>query len=167
MEADPTLTQVKVAELIGHKPPWVSRLLNWYRAGCPSEGVFAGEAASRRAKTKDEVSSSKSCSLDFGPDRPFLPGVEGGPTDAPPHSETEATRLALGVFAACETFDKAVVRITADMMLRVHRSDGPKHRATLKKLEARLAGSSKANSRARGEVQAALKTVPQLLEAAE
>ena len=96
LDADPNLTQAKVAELIGHQRAWVSRLLKWHRDGCPVDGVFAGESAFRRARAKADVSSTKPIGLDLGPDRPFLPGIEGGPTDAPPFQEVEATRLALG-----------------------------------------------------------------------
>jgi len=166
--ADPTLTQARVAELLGHRPPWVSRLLNWYRAGCPPEGVFAAEAAARRAKAITEVSSSKLCGLDLGPDRPFLPGIEGGPTNAPPYGETEATGLALGARAACQNFSKAVAPISAEKMALVYRSESDVvRRGTLTNLESGLRHSLKVGGIALREIQTALKNVPELPKAAE
>jgi len=168
LKADPTLTQAKVAEHIGHRPAWVSRLLKWYEEGCPTDGVFAGEAAFRRARAKAEVSSSKSLGLDLGPDRPFLPGIEGGPTNAPPFQEVEATRLALSAQAACEAFDRAVGPISVEKMTLVYRSEGDVvRRGTLKKVEAGLQRSIKVAGAALRQTQAALKKVAELPKAAE
>jgi hypothetical protein len=168
LKADPALTQAKVAEHIGHRPAWVSRLLTWYEEGCPPDGVFAGEAAFRRARAKAEVSSSKSPGLDLGPDRPFFPGIEGGPTNAPPFQEAEATRLALTAEAACQDFDKAIGPISVEKMTLVYRSEGDVvRRGTLKKVEAGLQRSIKAAGAALRETQAALKKVAELPKAAE
>jgi len=168
LKADPALTQAKVAEHIGHRPAWVSRLLKWYEEGCPADGVFAAEAAFRRAKAKAEVSSSKSLGLDLGPDRPFLPGIEGGPTNAPPFQEVAATRMALAAQAACETFDRAVGPITVEKMTLVYRSEGDVvRRGTLKKVEAGLQRSIKVAGAALRQTQAALKKVAELPKAAE
>jgi hypothetical protein len=138
MEADPSLTQAMVAEHIGHKPPWVSTLLKWHKAGCPPGGVFGPEIAARREKIKDSISTSKSGGLDVGPDRPWLPGIEGGPTDAPPAGEGDATLHALGARAACKTFAKALSGFTREMMLLVYRSVPARRRSTLEKLAADL-----------------------------
>jgi len=168
LKADPILTQAKVAEHLGHRPAWVSQLLKWYRDGCPPGGVFAGEAAFRRARAKAEVSSSKSEGIDLGPDRPFLPGIEGGPTNAPPFQEAEATRLAIAAQAACQAFDKAIGPISVDKMTLVCRSEGDVvRRGTLKKVEARLQSSIKVAGAALREIQAALKKVAELPKAAE
>jgi len=168
LSADPNLTQAKVAEHLGHQPAWVSRLLKWYGEGCPPDGVFAGEAAFRRARAKAEVSSSKSLGLDLGPDRPFLPGIEGGPTNAPPFQEVEATRLALAAQAACEAFETAVGPISVEKMTLVYRSEGDiVRRGTLKKVEAGLQRSIKVAGGALRETQAALKKVAELPKAAE
>jgi hypothetical protein len=166
--ADRTLTQAKVAEHLGHQPAWVSRLLKWYEEGCPPDGVFAGESAARRAKAKAEVSSTKSPPLDLGPDRPFLPGIDGGPTNTPPFQEAEATRLALGAQAACKDFDNAIGPISVEKMTLVYRSEGDVvRRGTLKKIEAGLQRSIKVAGAALRETQAALKKVAELPKAAE
>jgi hypothetical protein len=132
------------------------------------DGVFAGESAFRRARAKADVSSTKPLGLDLGPDRPFLPGIEGGPTDAPPFQEVEATRLALGAQAACQAFHKAIAPISTDKMILVSRSEGDVvRRGTLKKLEAGLQRSIKVAGTALRETQAALEKVAELPKAAE
>jgi hypothetical protein len=164
LSADPNLTQAKVAEHLGHQPAWVSRLLKWYGEGCPPDGVFAGEAAFRRARAKAEVSSSKLSGLN----QPYLPGIEGGPTNAPPFQEVEATRLALAAQAACEAFETTVGPISVEKMTLVYRSEGDiVRRGTLKKVEAGLQRSIKVAGGALRETQAALKKVAELPNAAE
>jgi len=164
LSADPNLTQAKVAEHLGHQPAWVSRLLKWHGEGCPPDGVFAGEAAFRRARAKAEVSSSKLSGLN----QPYLPGIEGGPTNAPPFQEVEATLLALGAQAACQAFDKGIRPISVEKMTLVYRSEGDVvRRGTLKKVEAGLQRSIKVADAALRETQAALKTVAELPKAAE
>jgi hypothetical protein len=169
MAADPTLTQAKVGHYLGHERAWVSRLLSWYKNGCEPAGVFAAAAVASRARAKDgDVSSTKHSGLDMGPDRPWLPGIEGGPTDAPPPAETEAFRLVLGASAACKAFNQALGHVNRDAMLLVHRSEsGVRRRATLKGLEASLQQSIKSGRSTLAEVQAALEEIPKMLEAAE
>ena len=106
MRDNPGLTQKKVAELLGHKPPWVCGLLSWYRDGCPVQGgVFGREIAARRAKGKTPISTSKSGDVHIEPAQPCLPGIECSPIDAPPVDESEATRrsLAATVVSARQT----------------------------------------------------------------
>src|SRR3982074_3399649 len=52
LAADPSLTQVQIAEYLRKSTTWVSRVLKWHRDGCPTEGPFAGEIAARRAAAK-------------------------------------------------------------------------------------------------------------------
>jgi len=106
--------------------------------------------------------------LDLGPDRPFLPGIEGGPTNAPPFQEAEATRLALAAQAACQDFDKAIGPISVEKMTLVYRSEGDVvRRGTLKKVEGELQRSIKVAGAALQETQAGLKKVAELPKAAE
>jgi hypothetical protein len=45
---DGDLTQKQVAEYLNRSESWVCRLLQWFRRGCPEEGVFAAESRARR-----------------------------------------------------------------------------------------------------------------------
>lgn len=167
-DAGQPLTLAQVAGYFGHKAPWASSLLSWHKDGCPPGGVFGREIASRRAMAKAEISTSKSSNLDIGPDRPWLPGIEGGPADDPPTDESEATRLALVARAACKTFSEAQAHVTREIMRLVFRwAPDNKQRVTLKKLAGELEQSITAGEKARDKVRAVLKDKRRMLEAAE
>ena len=157
LAANPDLTQAKVAEYVGHKPPWVSSLLKWYHAGCPPGGVFGPEIAARRAK----ISTSKF------PDYSHWPVFDPAPID-----ESEATRMVLAAQARCEEFTtQFIMTVNAlsrdgTLPLAYRWVPGDMRRDTLEKLAAELKNSIEAGSKALREVLEALDVLMSESEAA-
>src|ERR1043166_2748864 len=56
LKNDPKLTQKIVALRVQRSETWVSRLLSWYREGCPEESIFGGEHSWARAATRRPAS---------------------------------------------------------------------------------------------------------------
>lgn len=158
LAADPNLTQAQVATYIGHKPPWVSSLLRWYRSGCSPGGVFGPEIAARR----DKISTSK---FDVFEDWPAF--------DHAPTSEGEATSRVFEARALCGVFTKKFIRtvnaLSRDGVLPYANQwmTNDKRRDILKKLAAELSQTISAGGTALNEVNKAINEIQGFLDANE
>lgn len=161
MAADPTLTQIIIADFIGHKPPYVSVLLKWHRSGCPPEGPFAAEIAARRAKIKQDISTSKLPE----DDQPWLLGIDGSPTDAPPQTQARAIRHVMTATAACHALSEALDGLSREKMLLACEWDPDQNRVALNTLKAALQKAIVLGDVALGTVLEAVRT-PRKLDAA-
>lgn len=154
MAADPSLTQAMVGEFVGHKAPWVNSVLKWRREGYPPEGVFAAEIAKRRAKLRHDISTSKLPEED----QPWLPGIDGSPTDAPPLTEVRALRRVMEATSTCEMLAITLQGLGRSEMLLACKWEADGHRIALTKLRPALEKATVLAGLALSEAKAALQT---------
>jgi hypothetical protein len=167
MEADLNLTQVAVAGYIGHKPPYVSSLLKWHRAGYPPGGPFAAEIAARRATANVSTSKSETGVVRDQYGRLLRDGdyvqqsiklAGGAPDEVVVDDERYAVLRVLELQGAAGRFTRLV---------RDHSFRYKVPCSILEALERKLTTSVGAGEAALGKVRAALKVIPRLLDAAE
>jgi hypothetical protein len=143
---DPKLTQKTVAKSIGKSETWVSRLLTWYRAGCPEESIFEGQHSPVRASIKAMAKKGPK-----GLDQEFIHGklMRDGPwvqqqlpidvgarVEAPsivPKAieQSDATLRFLEVIGACRNIARLLNGYSRDAMLAACGSRGTRARSKL------------------------------------
>lgn len=143
-----SLTQARVAELLGHKPPWVSRVVGWYKDGCASGGPFAGEAAARRAK----VSSTKH------PEEPWLSDCETGEVVIDGSQEPDTAAL-LKAERLCGQTAAALGMISRETLSRAFETSTTRRREALEGFDQRLRDIISTANDLLKEVEAALDNV--------
>jgi hypothetical protein len=190
MAADRTLTQKTVAMRIVMSTTWVCCLLQWYRAGCPSDTVFGPAAATRRAAKKIPSTESGGTPSENGVvyvrgrlmrDGPYWQPwlsvgneiiIDGSPNIAavnqPPAGEGQATVRILGVVGAASGLIKVLIHpelLSREMLGMTYASLGlAKKRATLGRLAEQLTKVVALATDALAETRAALKDTPRVLD---
>ena len=151
--ADYRLNQKAVADHIGRSESWVSRLLQWHRAGCPDETVFGPEIAARRDKLRRRNSAVLMPTPEaLGEERLF----SDGSSNVLP-GQGEATRLAFGALSCCSEFGKTMRSLSRETLLLAYRTEETaKRREVLLALDEALERTLVATQTARKEVEAAL-----------
>lgn len=126
----PGLNQKMVAAAVGRNTSWVCRILQWYRAGCPTDTVFGPQSKRRRDAIAATQSERKLSLEELGQmplaakdgEKPMLPDVEPATEFMP--GEGAATEKAWALEMQCAKFNAAVAGMTAEELCLVLRSQG-------------------------------------------
>jgi len=187
MAANRELTQRAVASQIGRSRSWVSRLLDWHRAGCQSETVFGPESAARRAAKRIALTGSGGSTSENGPvyqkgrllrdgrywqaRLPLGDDIVNGDQEVTvqrPSGEEQATVRVLGITDAVSALTKTLSRpevVSREMLGMTYASLGPaKKRAMLASLAEQLEKLAPLAQDTLSETRAALKCIPRTLD---
>jgi hypothetical protein len=150
------LTRKAVADLIGHKFSYVSRLLTWYGMGERRDprGPFVAEFQARFSSKKFPIPTAE----DLG-----QLDLEGGSADWMPGQDV-ATIQALALCRMCRLFRKMAKNMSREVLAKVYYSGGLKRCAALETLRFELQNARTAADATLGETSEALMAIPRMLE---
>jgi hypothetical protein len=135
------LTQKSIAHAIGKDPSWVCRVLQWYRAGCPTDTVFGPEAAVRRAIATSQSAEADSPSAEELGQLVLNLGQNGTSTYVP--GQREATLKVVGIIGICRQFSRMAGDLSDEELDRVLPAEDDQRREILRTLVRELAKASR------------------------